>query len=243
MAESRNLMVKCCTHLWLLEAAGDDTSTMLTHIHEIKSFLTQLTSSSGKGPCSLTQEGENRAAQVCAAKTYATDFSNRNAHCAALEENGNPQVFVPSGHARHRPAKTKTGLEGTFVWKKKQKKASVNKNMHVGPGRQLKKAEAILADEDVSINYSPPCTQEIPEENFPEVVLLATLGVRNCHGCKGQIMKKIASPKDLVFFACRLFEYWDWINKQSGKDVMEIFIFTWQYHVFSYTTIKLQLRM
>ena len=44
------------------------------------------------------------------------------------------------------------------------------------------------------------CTQELPEENFPEVVLLAALGVRRCHGCKGQIIRKNCQPPtDLVF--------------------------------------------
>ena len=56
------------------------------------------------------------------------EFSHNNAHCKALEENANPQVFVPSGGARHRPVKTKTGIEGIFVQKKKnKKKAAVNK--------------------------------------------------------------------------------------------------------------------
>ena len=76
----------------------------------------------------------------------------------------------------------------------------MNKHLPVGLGRQLNKAEAILAEEDVPIDCFPPCTQELPEENFPEVVVLATLGVRKCHGCKGQIIKKNCQPpKDLVF--------------------------------------------
>ena len=56
--------------------------------------------------------------------------------------------------------KAKTGIEGTFVSKKKQKKAAlnVNKSMHVGLGGQLKEAKAILAEEDVPIDCSPPCT-------------------------------------------------------------------------------------
>ena len=39
--------------------------------------------------------------------------------------------------------------------------------MHVGLGRQLKEAEAILAEADVPIDYSPLFTQELPQENFP----------------------------------------------------------------------------
>ena len=75
------------------------------------------------------------------------------------------------------------------------------KTIHVGQGRQLKEAKAILAEEDAPIDFSPPCTQELPEENFPEVVVLAALGVRKCHVCKGQIIRtKCPPPKDLVFY-------------------------------------------
>ena len=51
LVKSGNSMLKCHTQLWLLEAAWDDTSTMLTQIHEFNSFLNQVTSSSSKGPC------------------------------------------------------------------------------------------------------------------------------------------------------------------------------------------------
>ena len=43
------------------------------------------------------------------------EFNSKLAHIKAIEEKSNPQVFVPSGGARHRPVKTKTGIEGTFV--------------------------------------------------------------------------------------------------------------------------------
>ena len=186
--------------LWLLEAAHDNTSTMLTQIHEFKSFLTQQTSSSSKGPHSLTCNRAYIATQICATKAYTTEFSNKNACSAALEENANPQVFVPLGGARHRPAKTKTGIEGTPVQKKKQKKSSVNKNIHISLGRQLKEAKAILTEEDVPIDCSPPCSQELPQENFSEVILLAALGVRRCHGCQEEILKQNCQPlEDLVF--------------------------------------------
>ena len=119
--ESGNWTLKHCTQLWLLEAAHNDTSTMLTQIHEFKSFLTQLTSSSGKGPCPLTHKRANRATQIQAAKAYTTEFSNKNACSAALEGNTNPQVFVALSGARHRPVKTKTSLEGTFVQKRNRR--------------------------------------------------------------------------------------------------------------------------
>ena len=98
--------------------------------------------------------------------------------------------------------------------------------MHVGLKRQIREAEAILAMKDVPIDCFPSCTQELPKENFLEVVLLATLDVRKCHGYKGQIIIKNDSPPKIWFFTCRLFKYGDQIHKQCGKDVTEIFIFT-----------------
>ena len=68
------------TQLWLVEAAHDDTSTMLIQIQEFKSFLTQVTSSSGKAPCSLTCKRASRATHICTAKTYSAVFSNKHAH-------------------------------------------------------------------------------------------------------------------------------------------------------------------
>ena len=59
-------------------------------------------------------------------------------------------------------------------------------------------AEAILAEKE--INCSPPCSQGPPKDDVPEVVLMAALGIRRCHGCKGEILKQNCQPpKDLVF--------------------------------------------
>ena len=85
---------------------------------------------SSRGPCSLTHERANIATQICAAKVYTAEFNNNDAHSTALQENTNPQVFVPSSGTRHRPVKTKTAIEGTSVQKKKQKKSSMKKYPH-----------------------------------------------------------------------------------------------------------------
>ena len=151
-----------------------DTSTMVTQNNEFHSFIAQASSSSGRGPCSLPHDREDRNTQIRVVKDYAVEFSNRHAWHAATKENTNPQVFVPASGVRHRLLKTKTGMEGKFLNKKKMKKerANVYKTMHIGLGRQSKEAKG--------------CSQELPDENLPEVVLLAALGVRKCQGCKGK---------------------------------------------------------
>ena len=118
------------------------------------------------------------------------------------EENTNPQVFVPASGVRHRPLKRKSSMEGKFVNKKKLKKGRANlyKTMHVGLGKQLKEANAILTEEntDEPFDCCPPCSQELPKETFPEVVLLAALGVRKCHSCKGDILRMNCPPQHIT---------------------------------------------
>ena len=61
------------------------------------------------------------------ARAYAAIFNKNEACSAALQENTNPQIFIPSSGARHRPVKAKTSLQGEYVQKKKQKKTTVKK--------------------------------------------------------------------------------------------------------------------
>ena len=171
---------------------------MLTQIHEVMSFLMQQTASSCRGPCSLSHDRANIEIQIHAARAYATEFNNNKAHATALQENTNPQIFIPSSGARHRPIKTKTSIQGEYVQKKKQKKKTIKKTSHIGLAHQIIVAEAILAEKE--IKCSPACSQGPPEGNVPEAVLMAVLGIRRCHGCKEEILKQNCQPpKDLVF--------------------------------------------
>ena len=163
----------------------DDTSTMLTQIHEVKSFLTQQTASGGRGPCSLSCGRANIEIQMHAARVYAVEFNNDKACSAALHENTNPEIFIPSSGARHRPVKTKTSIQGEYVQKKKQRKTmAVKKTSHISLAHQITVAECILTEKE--IKCSPPCSQEPHKDNVPEVVLMAALGIRRCHGCGGK---------------------------------------------------------
>ena len=93
LAKSGRTSLKCHTKLWLLAPAWDDMSTMLTQMNEFHSFLAKATSSSGKGPCSLTYNKAKRVTQICTPKAYTTKFSKKHAQHEAIEENTNPQVF------------------------------------------------------------------------------------------------------------------------------------------------------
>ena len=72
------------------------------------------------------------------------------------------------------------------------------KSSHISLVQQITLAESILTEEET--NCSPPCSQEPHEDNLPEVVLMAALGIRRCHGCQGEILKQNCQhPKDLLF--------------------------------------------
>ena len=160
--KSGNATLKHQTQLWLLEATQDYTSSMLTQIEELKSFIAQASTLSGKGLSSVTYDTMDRGTLNHATKSYAAEFANK-----------------------------RKSIEGTSVNKKKLQKVRAKdyRNIHVDLGRQLQKAKSVIAEEnaEVPIEWSPPCRQEPPEENFSEIVPLASLGVRKCYRCKGGI--------------------------------------------------------
>ena len=67
--------------------------------------------------------------QICVARVYAAKFTNNKAHIAALHENTNPQIFILSSGARHRPVKTKTSIpEWNMCTKNETKENNCQKN-------------------------------------------------------------------------------------------------------------------
>ena len=64
------------TQLWLLEATQDNTSSMLTQIEELKSFLVEVATLNGKGPSYMTCDRADRNTQICATKSYAVEYTN-----------------------------------------------------------------------------------------------------------------------------------------------------------------------
>ena len=143
---------------------------MITQIHELEAFLSQQTASSSRGPCSQSRDRADIEIQMCAARAYAVEFNNNKACSAALHENTNPDIFIPSSGARHRPVKTKASIQGEYVRTKKQKKTTIKKTSHISLAHQITLAEGIFTEEE--INCSPPCSQEPHEDNVPEVVLM-----------------------------------------------------------------------
>ena len=116
------------------------------------------------------------------------------------------------------------------------------KNSHIDLACQITVAEAILAEKE--INCSPPCSQGLPEDNVPEVMVMAALGIRRCHGCKREILKQncqspqrfsvlVASSSNMEKKGLRR------LATMLGKCLFSLK----KSHTFSYTIIHLQLNM
>ena len=102
--------------------------------------------------------------------------------------------------------------------------------MHVGLGRQLKEAKAILAEEDL-LTLLRDCPRKIYKRFFyllPQVYGSTMTG-------RGKLLEqKCPSPKDLVF-TCRHFKYGRTKNSRNGANFTAMFTFTWPYHVYRST--------
>ena len=63
---------------------------------------------------------------------------------------------------------------------------------------------------------------------------MAALGIRRCHGCRGEYWNKIASPPKISYSGCKLFEHGEQRGAKIGNNAMEMFISIWRYHACSY---------
>ena len=125
------------------------------------------------------------------------NFVDKNARWEEGEENNDPHMFVLGTGVRHGPSKEKS-IGGSFVTKNNGKKGKeeIYRNIHAGLGRQLQEVECILADDDddVPIECSPPYGQDLPAENYNEIVLFSGLGITKWHGCMGETIWKMYLP-------------------------------------------------
>ena len=188
----------------------------------------------GKDQVLWHMTGMERNTKIHATKVYVAECANRHAQQRASEENTSPQVSVLASDVRQSLLK-RNSIEGTFVNKKKSKtgRGKVYRTMHVGLGGKLQEAESIIAKEntDIPIDCSPPCGQEMPEENFQEVVLNTGLGLRRFHSCKGKIKKKRCPlPKDFAFHM-QVLQIWKDQNTMEWHHVTAMFTSTLPCHV------------
>ena len=99
--------------------------------------------------------------------------------------------------------------------KKETKENNCQKTNHIGLTHQITVAEAILAEKE--INCSPPCSQGPPKDNALEVVLMAALGIRRCHGCKGEILKQNCQPPKNLGFQMQALQIWRTKGQQDWQ--------------------------
>lgn len=101
--------------LSLLEAARDDTTSMIQQIGVLKSFLTNQGAGHGRAPSQAQRAARNRVIQMRQASQLSTLVSDEHAQALQCEELNNPQHFLPSGGGKHKAPKSTGSLLGSFL--------------------------------------------------------------------------------------------------------------------------------
>ena len=205
LAEVGNAMCKRRNQLYLLEAAKDDTASMLIQAEDYKAFLRQEVSSSGSAPNDLARAADQRMEQIRMAKAAAREFADPEARAALLQEyeEASTSAFKPA-NCRHRPGNAKD-VQGTTIdpntgKKKKTSKRRRSSNANVPPSvleNSLNMVREVMAEPDEDDEEQPPTSP--PEEDEKPKIELYMSCVRKCQGCPDPIDKDLHKPpKDLV---------------------------------------------
>ena len=125
----------CSYRIWLLDAAKDDTTTMIIQCANLQKYKEQTQVDIG----SLASNQVNRAAnarnqQLSMAKAYVQELQNPD-HCQQhLEEHNSPGIFIPGGNAQHKAGRG-TGIQGSYVGVGRAKETNIVRGRGRGRGR------------------------------------------------------------------------------------------------------------
>lgn len=221
LAESGHAMSRRTNQLWLLDAARDDTNSMVIQVEDLKAFLEQTSSSSGTGPNLIARATDDRREQLRVAREYGREFLDREAmlQCREAEAEMMATAFQPSVSGRHRPTKRK-GLDGTTVTgagkkkgKPRRKKACPQATVGV-IANNLSMAKEIMSNDEVL--QEPPTAEE---DNKPHLELFMGRNISRCQGCPKPIKKnECPPPRDFVLRTRGLRIWKDGITQQLRSE-------------------------
>ena len=115
LAESGNAQIKRSTSLWLLDAAKDDTTTMIIQCANLQKYKEQILVDIGSIASNQVNRASNaRNQQLSMAKAYVQELQNPDHWQQHLEEHSSPGIFIPGGNAKHKAGRG-TGIQGSYV--------------------------------------------------------------------------------------------------------------------------------
>ena len=225
-AEIGNAKWKTTQHrkLSLVAAARDDISTMMQQEVDVRRYEEGSTFRRGSAPTDVQRATKERRAQIEQGRSFAQILQNEAALEMQREAEENPEYFLPSSKASHKPGKKTTSVQGKIVsGKGKGRGKGLGGKDKVTPTfnellEKLNRAKRIERGEEV-VEPPPPQQPQItagmpvlgqgPEprkvrpikstEQFPNppFIVQNLVNVSVCQGCPRKIDLQIEAPHDM----------------------------------------------
>ena len=232
LAESGNAQIKRSTKLWLLDAAKDDTTTMIIQCSNLRLYNEQNEDVIGGAPTQAQTASKARAQQLKMASAYAAEFSDPTQMQQNLDEHVSPGVFIPGRNSKHKVGRG-SSIQGSFLstgdergrgrgsrgrgsrGKGKGRGKSSNPNMASEIDRILNRSEELLKQNEPETEYDIPDNSRgyNTKNNPPQVCLFLGLPISRCQGCRG-IIDKDCKPRDMCL---RIEDYRSYTDPKTKK--------------------------
>ena len=201
LAECGNAQIKRSTKLWLLDAAKDDTTTMIIQCSNLRLYNEQNADVIGGAPTQAQAASKARAQQLKMASAYAAEFSDPTQMQQNLAEHVSPGVFIPGRNSKHKVGRG-SSIQGSFLstgdergrgrgsrgrgsrGKGKGRGKSSNPNMAIEIDSILNRSEELLKQNEPETEYDIPDNSRgyNTKNNPPQVCLFLGLPISRCHG-------------------------------------------------------------
>ena len=226
-AEIGNAKWKTTHHrkLSLVAAARDDISTMMQQEVDVTRFEEGSTFRRGSGPTDVQHATKEKRAQMEQARSFAQILQNQAAMEMQREGEENPEHFLPSGKARHKPGKKTTGVQGKLISGKGKGKGrgkgiggkdKVTPTFDellekLSPARQIQRGEEVVEPPppQPEVRVGMPVLGQGLEpwkvrpikstDEFPNPACIVQnlVNVSVCQGCPKKIDLKVPAPHDM----------------------------------------------
>ena len=229
LAEIGNAKWKATHHckLSLVAAAKDNISTMMQQEVDVKRFEEGSTFHRGSAPTDVQHTTKEKRAQLEQGRSFGQMLQNQAAMEMQREAEENPQHFLPSGKARHKPGKKTTGVQGKILSAKgkgKGKGKGLGGKDKVTPTldellEKLNHVKRIERGEEVVEPTLPPAQPQVttgmpvlgqgpeprkvrpikstPQFPNPPFIVQNLVNVSVCQGCPKKIDLQVEPPYDM----------------------------------------------
>ena len=201
--------------LKLVDAVKNDCVQYIQNDVDLRLFLNNMGSATGRNPSQKQRAEEDRASQMKRALVYVQMMEDDAAVQEEAEEVNNPHICLPGKRAKHKPPanQKKVNNQGKVISAKGKGKgkgkSSAKKSHPVIPTHnavQMKINQAIVilgcpVEEVQPLLSSRPSSSATQDVNPPMVIYTDDIqGIARCQGCKQKITEKqLEAPANIAF--------------------------------------------